>query len=207
MNYIEATIQKVSCSGDETILWYHYRKPSLFHLAITSLWLAFGLSMFSRAILGATEWLSAILLLIPILVIFGLPLIVTLSDAQIYVVTNYRLMIIGRFAFGRKVTKEAELERVKSIACMNQSHNSSVLFELRDERDAIHEEFDDKLARSIQPFRPLLRLLGHGLPVGIRPYANPAISFEGLRDFDPHSYFRLCELIRKTASFKGQIVP
>lgn len=207
MNNNETTIQNELCSSDETILWYHYCKPSPFHLAITSLWLVFGLVMFLPAIFGASEWWSAIILLFPILIIFGLPLALTLSEAVTYSITNYRVIIFCRYALGRKVIKEVDLERVKSIAFLNQSQNPSLLFELWDERDAIHKEFDEKLAHNIQSVRPLLRLFSHGLPVGIRSYTNPTISFERLRDFDMYSYFGLCELIRKTANFKGQILP
>jgi hypothetical protein len=207
MNGIETTIQNELCPSGETILWYYYRKPSAFHLAVTSLWLTFGLSMFFLVILGTTESIVAMILLVPVLVFFGLPLVVTLSDALIYVITNYRVLIICRYAFGRKVSKEVALERVKSIAFSNQSRNASLLFELGDERDAVQKEFDEKLVGTVQSLRPLLRLFGHGLPVGIRSYANPTISFERIRDFDMYSYFGLCELIGKTAHFKGRIAP
>jgi len=207
MNEIETIIQNEVCSSGETILWYHYRKPSAFHLAVTSLWFAFGLSLFFLVILGTTELLSAMILLLPILVFFGLPLAVTLSDALIYVVTNCRVLMISRYAYGRKVSKEVALERVKTIAFSNQSRNPSLLFELGDERDAVHKEFDEKLAGTVQSLWPLLRLVGHGLPVGIRSYANPTISFERMRDFDMYSYIGLCELIGKTAHFKGRFAP
>jgi hypothetical protein len=141
------------------------------------------------------------------LVFFGLPLALTLSDAAIYVITNCRVMIICRFALGQKVTREFSLERVKSIAFLDKSRKPSLVFELNDERDAMHKELDEKLTRKIQSLKPVLRLLAHGIPIGIPAYKNSTILFEELRDFDMYSYLSLCELVRKTTNFKGQIVP